>query len=92
MQPIGDPLERKRLDSASLNDEPAIVRIPSFRLKCKFLPFLDNIKVNRLIKESQVLDKSPDRIWNWEIISTIISVRAAKNRIFYLHMMMSFTV
>ncbi|XP_075155173.1 rapamycin-insensitive companion of Tor isoform X2 [Haematobia irritans] len=69
-------LERQRLDSVSSSDESnsqsSSTRRASFRLKCKFLPFLENIKVNRLIKDSNVLNAKDGNGWDWEVISTII--------------------
>lgn len=79
LQPMGGTLERPRLDSVSSSDESnsqsSSTRRSSFRLKCKFLPFLENIKVNRLIKDSNVLNAKDGTDWDWEIISTIIRVR-----------------
>ncbi|KAM7347580.1 rapamycin-insensitive companion of Tor isoform 2-T10 [Cochliomyia hominivorax] len=76
LQAMGGTLERPRLDSVSSSDESnsqsSTARRSSFRLKCKFLPFLDNIKVNRLIKDSNVLSTKDGTSWDWEIISTII--------------------
>uniref|UniRef100_A0A1I8NQG9 Rapamycin-insensitive companion of mTOR n=1 Tax=Stomoxys calcitrans TaxID=35570 RepID=A0A1I8NQG9_STOCA len=69
-------LERPRLDSVSSSDESnsqsSSTRRASFRLKYKILPFLENIKVNRLIKDSNVLNSKDGSGWDWEVISTII--------------------
>ncbi|XP_065364051.1 rapamycin-insensitive companion of mTOR [Calliphora vicina] len=76
LQPMGGTLERTRLDSVSSSDESnsqsSSTRRSSFRLKCKFLPFLENIKVNRLIKDSNVLTTKDGSGWDWEVVSTII--------------------
>lgn len=76
----GGTLDRPRLDSVSSSDESnsqsSSTRRASFRLKCKFLPFLENIKVNRLIKDSNVLNAKDGTGWDWEVISTIIRVSA----------------
>ncbi|XP_037816868.1 rapamycin-insensitive companion of mTOR isoform X1 [Lucilia sericata] len=76
LQAMGGTLERPRHDSVSSSDESnsqsSSTRRSSFRLKCKLLPFLENIKVNRLIKESNVLNAKDGSGWEWEIISTII--------------------
>lgn len=78
LQPIGSTLDRQRLDSVSSSDESnsqsSATRRSSFRLKCKFLPFLDNMKVNRLIKDSNVLNAKDGTGWDWEVVSTIIRV------------------
>ncbi|XP_061386649.1 rapamycin-insensitive companion of mTOR, partial [Musca vetustissima] len=67
-------LDRPRLDSVSSDDSnsQSSSRRASFRLKCKFLPFLENMKVNRLIKDSNVLNSKDGTGWDWEVISTII--------------------
>ncbi|KAL9882938.1 rapamycin-insensitive companion of Tor isoform 1-T1 [Glossina fuscipes fuscipes] len=69
-------LERTHLDSVSSSEESnsqsSSARRSSFRLKCKFLPFLENIKVNRLIKDSKVFQMPDSMGWDWEVISTIL--------------------
>lgn len=74
----GGTLERQRLDSVSSSDESnsqsSSTRRASFRLKFKCLPFFENLKVYRLIKDSNVL-QTPDGVnWDWEVISTILRV------------------
>ncbi|XP_011293825.1 rapamycin-insensitive companion of mTOR isoform X1 [Musca domestica] len=68
-------LDRPRLDSVSSDDsnsQSSSSRRASFRTKFKFLPFLENIKLNRLIKDSNVLYSKDGTGWDWEVISTII--------------------
>lgn len=70
-------LDRPRLDSVSSDDsnsQSSSSRRASFRTKFKFLPFLENIKLNRLIKDSNVLYSKDGTGWDWEVISTIIRV------------------
>lgn len=71
-------LDRTRVDSVSSSDESnsqsSSVRRSSFRLKCKFLPFLENMKVNRLIKDSNVLNTIDANNWDWEIVSSVLRV------------------
>ncbi|XP_073832423.1 rapamycin-insensitive companion of Tor isoform X2 [Musca autumnalis] len=72
---VGTLDNRPRLDSVSSDDsnsQSSSSRRASFRLKCKFLPFLENMKVNRLIKDSNVLNSKDGTGWDWEVISTII--------------------
>uniref|UniRef100_A0A1A9W1W4 Rapamycin-insensitive companion of mTOR n=1 Tax=Glossina brevipalpis TaxID=37001 RepID=A0A1A9W1W4_9MUSC len=69
-------LERTHLDSVSSSEESnsqsSSARRSSFRLKCKFLPFFENMKVNRLIKDSKVFQMPDSMGWDWEVISTIL--------------------
>lgn len=77
--PLGGNADRTRLDSVSSSDESnsqsSSTRRSSFRLKCKFIPFLENIKVNRLIKDSNVLLIPDGNGWDWEVVSTILRVK-----------------
>lgn len=70
--------DRQRLDSVSSSDEsnvqPSSSRRASFRFKRKLLPFFENQRVSKLIRDSNVLSSPDDSGWDWDIIITILRV------------------
>ncbi|XP_050327928.1 uncharacterized protein LOC126758004 isoform X1 [Bactrocera neohumeralis] len=68
--------DRQRLDSVSSSDEsnvqPSSSRRASFRFKRKLLPFFENQRVAKLIRDSNVLSSPDDSGWDWDIIITIL--------------------
>ncbi|XP_004525858.1 rapamycin-insensitive companion of mTOR isoform X2 [Ceratitis capitata] len=68
--------DRQRLDSVSSSDESntqaSSSRRASFRFKRKLLPFFENQRVARLIRDSNVLASPDGNGWDWEIIITIL--------------------
>ncbi|XP_028898249.2 rapamycin-insensitive companion of mTOR isoform X2 [Zeugodacus cucurbitae] len=67
---------RQRLDSVSSSDESntqsSSSRRASFRFKRKLLPFFENQRVSKLIRDSNVLSSPDDSGWDWDIIITIL--------------------
>ncbi|XP_017477369.1 PREDICTED: uncharacterized protein LOC108367295, partial [Rhagoletis zephyria] len=69
-------VDRQRLDSVSSSDEsntqPSSSRRSSFRFKRKLLPFFENQRVAKLIRDSNVLASPDGNGWDWEIVITIL--------------------
>ncbi|XP_053949989.1 rapamycin-insensitive companion of mTOR isoform X1 [Anastrepha ludens] len=68
--------DRQRLDSVSSSDESntqsSSSRRSSFRFKRKLLPFFENQRVAKLIRDSNVLASPDISNWDWEIVITIL--------------------
>lgn len=71
-------LERTRLESIGSSKEsmllPSTSRMSSFRLTQKFIPYFENLRVNRLIRDSNVLVFADGNSWDWEIVTTMLRV------------------